>query len=123
MEKIFTPNKWFVGFCALLIIVVGLLKVVGDMRLAEFGSVIAKDIFEWDYPALNMSSRVMGLKSHVVRRDANDAIVEVTGHQTVAKIGPDNKIEEQTEVEPEVKAVLTFYKRSNEWELGKVELK
>jgi len=121
MEKIFTPNKWFVGFCALLIVVVATLKVVGDMHLAEIASEVGKDVFIWEWPSMGLSSRCMSMKSHVLRRDANDAVVEVSGHQIIAKLGQDNKMKE--EEQPEAKAVLTFYRRSNKWELGKVELK
>jgi hypothetical protein len=121
MEKIFTPNKWFVGFCALLIAVVATLKIVGDMHLAELASEVGKDIFIWEWPSKGLSSKCIAMKSHVLRRDANDAVVEVSGHQIVAKLGQDNKMKE--EEQPEVKAQLTFYRRSNKWELGKVELK
>lgn len=123
MEKIFTPNKWFIGFCALLIAVVGALKLVGDMHLAELGAEHGKDIFSWEWPAMGITSRIMSVKSHVLRRDANDAVVEVSGHQVVAKLGPDHKIEKETTIEPEAKATLTFYRRNSKWELGKVELK
>ncbi|MDZ4834157.1 MAG: hypothetical protein SGJ27_10310 [Candidatus Melainabacteria bacterium] len=123
MEKLFTPNKWFVGFCALLIAVVATLKVVGDMHLAEYASTIGEDVFAWEWPELGMSSRVTAMKGHVIRRDANDAVVEVSGHQVVSKLGPDNKIEKETVIEPDVHATLTFYKRNSKWELGKVELK
>ena len=123
MEKIFTPNKWFVGFCALLIAVVATLKIVGDMHLAEIACVYGKDIFVWEWPAMGLGSSVFAMKANVVRRDANDAVVEVSGHQVVAKFGQDHRIEERTEIQPDVKATLTFYRRSNKWELGKVELK
>lgn len=122
MEKIFTLNKWFVGFCALLIAVVATLKIVGDMHLAELASEVGKDVFIWEWPSMGLSSRCMSMKSHVLRRDANDAVVEVSGRQIIAKLGQDNKMKEEEQPE-EAKAVLTFYRRSNKWELGKVELK
>ncbi len=121
MEKIFTPNKWFVGFCALLIVVFGALKVVGDMRLAEIASEAGKDVFIWDWPTKGLSSKVMAMKSHVVRRDANDAVVEVSGHQIVSKTL--NGAQAEPDLETDVNATLTFYRRNSQWELGKVELK
>jgi hypothetical protein len=123
MEKLFTPNKWFVGFCALLIAVVATLKIVGDMHLAEYASAIGSEIFEWQWPERGVSSRVTAMQGHVLRRDANDAVVEVSGHQVVSKLTADHKIESETVIEPDVKATLTFYKRNSKWELGKVELK
>lgn len=123
MEKFFTPNKWFVGFCALLIMVVATLKIVGDMRLAEDASVFGEDVFTWEWPERGLSSRVTSMKGHVLKRDANEAVVEVSGHQIVANLGPDHKIEKETVIEPDVQATLTFYKRNGKWELGKVELK
>lgn len=116
MEKIFTPNRWFVMFCALLIVVWGALKYVGDMRLAEHAQLIAqKNIFEWRWPALNTNATVRSLKAHVVRRDGTDAVVEVTGRQLISTAGGAPKISD-------CKAVLTFYRLQDQWRLGRVEL-
>ena len=122
MEKIFTPNRWFVGFCALLILAFGALKVVADMHLAEIASNVGKDIYSWEWQDVN--STISAVHSRVLRRDANDAVVEVSGHQIlVAKVGESPTMEKESSQETDVKAVLTFYRRNSRWELGKVELK
>lgn len=122
MEKIFTPNRWFVLFCALLIVVVGSLKLVGDMHLAEFATEKGQEIFSWSWPDRNLTSSVVQARAHVIRRDANDAMVEFTGQQVLTNLPGDSRIELDPK-EANVKAVLTFYKLNSEWVLGKVELK
>lgn len=112
MDKIFTPNRWFVLFCALLIVIFGALTLVQDMHVAEFARQKGTEIFTWSWPSMNWQSNIVQVNSHVLRRDANDAVVEVTGRQVINGLN-----------ECETKAVLTLYRLNSKWELGKVELK
>lgn len=154
MEKIFTPNRWFIGFCALLIVVVGALKIVGDMHLAEEAKLVAANIFSFDWPGLGVESRVSSINAHVISHSEHDAVVEVSGRQYIAKLvpAPAKAATEPAETlaattpaastdsappapppagtefvaagppeNAEFKAILTFYRANNTWELGKVE--
>lgn len=167
MEKIFTPNRWFIGFCALLIVVVGALKIVGDMHIAEEAKLVAQGIFNFDWPELGIESRVQSINAHVISHSEHDAVVEVTGRQYIAKLAPapvaapaadapapntagtpapvagipEGTTAASTASTPvttppapatklvaagppenaEFKAILTFYRANNAWELGKVE--
>jgi|GEM_PF-753533 hypothetical protein len=147
MEKIFTPNRWFIGFCALLIVVVGALKIVGDMHLAEEAKLVAMGIFNFDWPELGIESRVQSINAHVISHNEHDAVVEVSGRQYIAKLThqpvappattPATGAETTPATPPpasatklvaagppenaEFKAILTFYRANNIWELGKVE--
>jgi hypothetical protein len=94
MEKIFTPNRWFVAFCALLILVVGALKVVGDMHLAEEAKQVALNIFTYDWAELGVASRVQSINAHVINRNDHDALVEVSGRQMIAKLAAPVKVAE-----------------------------
>ena len=142
MEKLFSPNRWFVLFCALLIVIWGALKLVGDMNLAQEATVVAEDLFTWSWTAGDISlasagnaapsvetksvrSSIQGIKAQVIKRDAHEATVEVKGTQMLQKYdnnsnGPSTASAEQKE---QAKATLTFYRLNNDWELGKVELK
>jgi hypothetical protein len=122
MEKIFTPNRWFVAFCALLILVVGALKIVGDMHLAEEAKQVALNIFTFDWAELGVASRVQAINAHVINRNDHDALVEVSGRQMIAKLAaPAEPVANSQPENAEFKANLTFYRANNGWELGKVE--
>jgi hypothetical protein len=47
MEKLFRPNKWFVGFCGLLIVVFVSLQYVSRMRLQGLAQAWGKEIYTW----------------------------------------------------------------------------
>ena len=130
MEKIFTPNRWFVLFCALLILVWGALRIVADIRLCESAKAFGQIIFTWNWPDLALQSEVESINAQVLRRGAHDAVVTVTGRQVISKLPlPDeqSKVDqttiEQSATKTDLKAELTFYRLQDRWELGKVELK
>ena len=122
MEKIFSPNRWFVLFCALLIVVWGALKIVADMHLAEQGKARAAEVFTWTWTVdPQRTSRVESVSAKVLGRNANDATVEVTGTQLLQKSVNNGDAPGMPE-KAKVRAVLTFYRLNNQWELGKVEI-
>jgi hypothetical protein len=120
MEKIFQPNKWFVGFCAMLILVFVLLQVVQYARLSDMAKIIGTDIFTWGWPDKNISSSCQITDAKVLSKTHTDAVVEIKGKQVLSaeEIKPDTKSETT-----ECSAVLTLYRVNDRWELGKVELK
>ncbi len=115
MEKAFTFNKWFVTFCALLVVTWGGLKLVSDMAVCEEANYLARSIFSWEWPDLKAQSQVDSVHTRVIQRSANDAIVEVSGKQHIATDG--------NTTSGDFLAHLSFYKQQNKWILGKVELK
>lgn len=126
MEKIFTPNRWFVLFCGLLILVWGALRIVADVRLCERAKLVGQSIFTYNWPELDVISEVESINAQVLRRGSHDAVVTVTGKQKILKPEIDSKSDEsvlQNGSNLDLKAVLTFYRSEDRWELGKVELK
>lgn len=117
MEKLFRPNKWFVGFCGLLIVVFLSLQYVSRMRLQGLAQAWGAEIFTWDWPGQNLHSIGKMTKADVVKKTESDAVVKVTGTQTLDRSGA-----QPQHTETECGAQLTFYKTNNDWVLGKVEL-
>jgi len=124
MESIFRPNKWFVMFCALLIAVWGGYQTVANMRIANEAKLVGQDIFTWDWPDLGWSSRAQITDATVVRRSDTDAIVKIKGEQrmTSSRQSAPGQQEQQRPAVVNLNATLTFYRLSNDWVLGRVEL-
>ena len=124
MEKIFHPNKWFVLFCGLLVLVWAGLQAVANMRIADEARLAGRRIFSWEWPGRSWFSRAEITDAKVVRRTDTDAIVKIKGHQYLnvpQAADPADKGKEKSEV-VDCHATLTFYRSSNRWMLGKVEL-
>jgi hypothetical protein len=119
MEKIFTPNKWFVLFCALLVLMWLALQLVATMRLEALATEEATHVFSWQWLGVGRS-RAKIEKAHLVKRSEADAIVRVMARQVVEE---EVKSGHFIAKEPEVtcSALLTFYRVDKDWLLGKVE--
>lgn len=124
MEKIFTPNKWFVAFCGLLVVVFLSLKWVINMRIADEAKEIGQEIFTWKWDSLNWQSSAEMTGAEVLRVTDTDAIVKVQGKQVLTRSSGDgqNEAGQPKREVVDCGATLTFYKSSNKWKLGKVEL-
>ncbi len=120
MEKLFHPNKWFVAFCGLLIVVFFSLQYVSTLRLQSLAQAWGAQIFTWDWPGQELHSRAKITKAELVKKTESDAILKVTGTQTLERAGAADVAQQHTETE--CGALLTFYKSNNDWVLGKVEL-
>jgi hypothetical protein len=120
MEKLFRPNKWFVAFCGLLIVVFFSLQYVSQMRLKSLAEAWGVQVFTWDWPGQGLHSSAKMTKAEVVKKTESDAILKVTGTQTVDRAGEADLAKKRTETA--CGALLTFYKSNNDWVLGKVEL-
>jgi hypothetical protein len=121
MEKLFTPSKWFVLFCALFIAVFVALQFVVTTRLETVAEKVGEDIFTWVWFDKNLCSSADMNRAKVIKLNPNDAIVEISGEQTLCPF--DEKLPSQWKTEKNsCRAVLTFYKLRNGWALGKVEL-
>lgn len=115
MEKMFRPNRWFILFCALFLVVCGSYQLVGNLRLEETAKQAAADIFTWEWPVKHLKSQATITEISIVKKSDTDGIVKVKGQQTLMRRS-DNSHESV-----ECNAVLTFYKKSGEWILSKVE--
>lgn len=136
MEKIFTPNKWFVIFCALLVGIVALLQFVHNRRLEEHCLAFADDAFSWTWADEGVSTNFKGNEAHVLKSGANDAAVRVKGVQEIrffkkskeianqGDSGEQSKVQSQGEsasTTSPLQVVVKFYRTSNGWEVGSVE--
>jgi len=121
VEKMFRPSRWFVYFCGALVLVWLALQFVANARLTEDAKHEAKQLFEWSWPQLGVSSQADITEAKVVSRSDADAVVEVKGRQDVKVQAAENEAAGKSEV-IDCAAKLTFYKSNNNWILGKVEL-
>lgn len=122
VNKIFSPGKWFVIFCGLFVLVWLGLQYVANMRLQEDAKIAANEVFTWDWPQIGeqkWASKAEITDVSVVQKTDNDAIVKVKGKQQVVFISGDGP--GQSEV-VDCGATLNFYKKNNQWQLGRVEL-
>lgn len=121
MDKIFYPNKWFVAFCALLIVVWGALQLIINMRVTDEAKQIGELIFTWSWKGLDCQSSAQITGAEVLKRTATDAIVKIRGKQVLTCITADQGNARKPQ-EVDCTATLTFYRSSSNWVLGKVEL-
>jgi hypothetical protein len=130
VEKIFTPNKWFVVFCALLVGVVVLLQFVHNKRLEEHCLAFADEAFSWTWEDEGVATSFTGKEAHVLKSGVNDAAVRVKGVQEV-KFFTKNAQGEKAKIAPSegksasttspLQVVVKFYRTSKGWEVGSVE--
>lgn len=121
MESIFRPNKWFVWFCALLIVVWVGLQTVSNMRLVDEAKRIGQHIFTWSWSGPNWTSQAEITEATVVKRGDADAIVKIRGRQTLTYKQGKMLAKKEEKTADVVEATLTFYRANNNWILGKVE--
>ncbi len=117
IEKIFSPGRWFVLFCALLVTIWLSLQWITATRLTVEAKEAGQHIFAWTWPRLHLCSQVVITTTKVVHEGPNDATVVVSGQQSISSPGI-HVSNTQT-----VCAKLTFYKTNNCWILGSVEFK
>jgi hypothetical protein len=119
LEKIFTPNKWFVLFCGILVLMFGALQMVANMRLQELAKREGERVFSWQWTGVGASTGVIE-QSDILKKTETDAIVRVKGTEKVALTAAKSDQSKTTEVVA-CSAVLTFYRVDKEWMLGKVQ--
>lgn len=114
MEKFFRPNKYLVLFCALFILVCGLYQLVASLRLSDMAKTTGAEVFTWYWPAYHLRSQALITEAAILRKSEMDAVVKIKGNQTLLS-------DDKTRLS-QLDAILTFYRASNHWVLGKVEL-
>ena len=111
IDNLFQPGKWFVLFCGLFILVWGALQFVGNLRLSEEARFAASHVFTWDWTERGWSTKCSITDVSILHRTSTDATVMVNGNQSLCGQKSDK-----------FSALLSFYRLSNKWVLGKVEL-
>jgi hypothetical protein len=122
MDKIFTPNRVFVYFCAALVAIWACLQLVSNQLLAALAERDGKSILGWSWPDLNLTEQVDSLHTEVVSRSATDAVVKVSGQQILRKTLDDGKTFQEVGKPTECSATLRYYHNNKYWVLGGVEL-
>jgi len=123
MEKFFSW-KILVSFCAVFIVTWVALQTVSTMRLQGEAELLATRIFSWDWPDQNWRSTVEITDASIVHKGDNDAVIKVAGKQKIMP-GNDKQSLDNSAVKSETvdcSAVLTLYRKSGKWVLGRVEL-
>ncbi len=124
MEAIFRPSKWFVIFCGILVATWGILQYVSNLRLEREAEGVGARVFTWFWPGDNWLSEARITSASIERRTETDAIVKVKGKQVLTFFarGQDRNDKTARSETVDCSATLTFYRLSNNWVLGKVEL-
>ncbi len=93
------------------------------MRLCDMAKFAGSDVFTWYYPPSALHSQGNIEEAGILRRTETDATVQVKGKQTVWQDSKNasNNIPQKSETFS-CAAILTLYRASNHWVLGKVEL-
>ena len=122
MEKIFS---WpvLVSFCAIFIVCWVALQSVSNMRVEAKAQFFGDKIFSWNWPDEKMQSRGEITEASIVKKSDNDAIVKISGKQVLTvNPGTDSLDNSPGKTETvDCAAVLTLYRKNNDWELGRVE--
>lgn len=101
-----------------------MLQVVSNMRLEAEAQMLAEDLFAWDWPGENWQSAAEITGSSIVSKSDNDAIIKISGKQKLTRIQAEKPLDNSGSESQTVdcSAILTLYKQSGKWILGRVEL-
>lgn len=135
MDKVFS---WpvLVGICGVFLVVWVSLQFLSTMRLQEEAKEIGTSVFSWNWPGEDWQSAAQMMEAEIVHRTDNDAVVRVSGKQTLTKKtndgGEKNSASPLDISKPRSETVdcsvtLTLYRQGTgqagyQWVLGRVEL-
>lgn len=127
MDKLFTFSKWFVLFCALLVVANLARQYVGDRVISEEAQVAGENIysFEWDNGVSGahlLKSEGKVVETKVLHRSASDAQVRISGNQIISALDGQGKMLSEPPINSKFSAVLSFFKENKHWILSKVEV-
>lgn len=117
VEELFTPSRWFVIFCGLLIVIWMALQWVANWRLEEEARIEAAQVFGWEWTNSGWNSTARITRVAVVSRSDTDAVVEVDGQQTVNCLGAEPPVQTLN-----CRCRLSFYRDNKRWRLASVDL-
>ena len=123
MEKLFSW-KVLVSFCTVFVVSWIALQTVSNMRLEGEAELIGADIFCWNWPGENWQSRAQMTEASIISKSANDAVIKVSGKQQIIARPPGKALDNLSGQSQTVdcSAILTLYRKSNRWVLGRAEL-
>src|SRR5271170_49721 len=121
MEKFFTPNRIFVFFCAALVAIWASLQIVSNQLLSALAERDGKSILGWSWPNLELTEQIGPIHTEVLSRTATEAVVKVSGEQTLRKALDGGKSFEEVGKPTECSATLRYYHNNKYWILGGVE--
>jgi hypothetical protein len=98
MDKIFTPNRWFVSFCALLVVAVFAWNFTRDQLILEEAKLIGRQEAEWSWPSQGISTNVDDIQAKILKRTEIYAQVGVKGKQKIIMQTPESA--SQTAAQP-----------------------
>jgi hypothetical protein len=115
---------YFVGFCAVFIVIFAAMKFVSNMRVQAEAELLCEHIFNWNWPGVNWQSNAKVTGVEIVSRGDNDAVVKLTAKQeaSVYKPGETLDISSRRSETDDCTATVTLYKLNNKWMIGSVEL-
>jgi len=122
MDKIFTPNRIFVLFCAALVAIWACLQFVSNQLLSAMAERDGKAIMGWTWPQLKLAERVNSVHAQVISRSGTDAVVKVSAQQTLEKLLDDGISYQDVGKPTDCSATLRYYHNNKSWILGGVEL-
>lgn len=120
MDRLFSW-KVLVSFCAVFIVTWIALQTVSNMRLETEAQMIGEGIFSWSWPGENWESTAQIKEASIIRKSDNDAVIKVSGKQQITAGKPLDNSRTQSQT-VDCSAVLTLYRKSGKWVLGRVEL-
>lgn len=123
MEKLFSW-KVLVSFCTVFLLSWILLQTVSNMRLEAEAQLIGESLFAWSWPSQSWQSKAEITQASIVRKSDNDAIIKISGKQTISSPEAPGALD-NSPTQPQTvdcSATLTLYKESGKWILGRVEL-
>ncbi len=132
MDKVFS---WpvLVGICGVFLAVWVALQFLSTMRLQEEAKEIGVSVYSWNWPGENWQSSAEMTQAEIVHRSDNDAVVKVSGKQTLKTSGGEKNsgnpldISKQRSETVDCSVTLTLYRQGTgqagyQWVLGRVEL-
>ncbi|MBX9571826.1 MAG: hypothetical protein K2X77_23235 [Candidatus Obscuribacterales bacterium] len=132
MDKVFS---WpvLVGICGVFLAVWVALQFLSTMRLQEEAKEIGVSVYSWNWPGENWQSSAEMTQAEIVHRTDNDAVVKVSGKQTLKTSGGEKNsgnpldISKQRSETVDCSVTLTLYRQGTgqagyQWVLGRVEL-
>jgi len=132
MDKVFS---WpvLVGICGVFLAVWVALQFLSTMRLQEEAKEIGVSVYSWNWPGENWQSSAEMTQAEIVHRTDNDAVVKVSGKQTLKASGGEKNsgnpldISKQRSETVDCSVTLTLYRQGTgqagyQWVLGRVEL-
>ena len=127
MDKLFTFSKWFVLFCALLVVANLARQYVGDRVVSEEAQAAGANVytFDWDNGvsgAKLLRSEGKVVEAKVLHRSASDAQVKITGNQIISALDEKGNLLSEPPVNSKFSAVLSFFRENRHWILSKVEV-